>query len=85
MRAPCTRPCQGGTSRSTRSNTLTSTRSGAEYIEYVEQAVDVEVTMIGTGADRERVLTPRGLRGRSLASVDHKQEVAPPSGDRSAR
>ena len=32
------------------------------YVEYVEQAVDVEVTMIGTGADRERVLTPRGLR-----------------------
>jgi adenylosuccinate synthase len=32
------------------------------YVEYVERAVDVEVTMIGTGADRERVLTPRGLR-----------------------
>jgi adenylosuccinate synthase len=32
------------------------------YVEYVEGAVDVEVTMIGTGADRERVLTPRGLR-----------------------
>jgi adenylosuccinate synthase len=31
------------------------------YVEYVERAVDVEVTMIGTGADRERVLTPRGL------------------------
>jgi len=32
------------------------------YVEYVERAVEVEVTMIGTGADRERVLTPRGLR-----------------------
>jgi adenylosuccinate synthase len=32
------------------------------YVEYVEREVDVEVTMIGTGADRERVLTPRGLR-----------------------
>ncbi|MGI8607436.1 MAG: adenylosuccinate synthase [Gaiellaceae bacterium] len=32
------------------------------YVEYVERAADVEVTMIGTGADRERVLTPRGLR-----------------------
>jgi adenylosuccinate synthase len=32
------------------------------YVEYVERAVDVEVTMIGTGADRERVLTPRGVR-----------------------
>jgi adenylosuccinate synthase len=32
------------------------------YVEYVERAVDVEVTMIGTGAERERVLTPRGLR-----------------------
>ncbi|HLM32591.1 MAG TPA: adenylosuccinate synthase [Gaiellaceae bacterium] len=32
------------------------------YVDYVERAIDVEVTMIGTGADRERVLTPRGLR-----------------------
>jgi adenylosuccinate synthase len=31
------------------------------YVEYVEEAVGVEVTMIGTGADRERILTPRGL------------------------
>ena len=31
------------------------------YVEFVEQAVGVEVTMIGTGAERERVLTPRGL------------------------
>jgi adenylosuccinate synthase len=38
------------------------------YVEYVEQAVDVEVTMIGTGADRERVLTPRGLRAAVGAS-----------------
>jgi adenylosuccinate synthase len=32
------------------------------YVDYVERAADVEVTMIGTGADRERVLTPRGVR-----------------------
>jgi adenylosuccinate synthase len=32
------------------------------YVDYVERAAEVEVTMIGTGADRERVLTPRGLR-----------------------
>ena len=31
------------------------------YVEFVERAVGVEVTMIGTGAERERVLTPRGL------------------------
>jgi adenylosuccinate synthase len=31
------------------------------YVEFVEEATGVEVTMIGTGADRERVLTPRGL------------------------
>jgi adenylosuccinate synthase len=31
------------------------------YVDFVEDAVCVEVTMIGTGADRERVLTPRGL------------------------
>jgi adenylosuccinate synthase len=32
------------------------------YVDYVERAAEVEVTMIGTGADRERVLTPRRLR-----------------------
>jgi adenylosuccinate synthase len=31
------------------------------YVEFVEQAAGVEVTMIGTGAERERILTPRGL------------------------
>ncbi|HEX2506353.1 MAG TPA: adenylosuccinate synthase [Gaiellaceae bacterium] len=31
------------------------------YVDFVEDAVGVEVTMIGTGAERERVLTPRGL------------------------
>jgi adenylosuccinate synthase len=31
------------------------------YVEFVERAVGVEVTMIGTGAERERMLTPRGL------------------------
>jgi adenylosuccinate synthase len=31
------------------------------YVDFVERSVGVEVTMIGTGADRERILTPRGL------------------------
>ena len=31
------------------------------YVEFVERELEVEVTLIGTGADRERVLTPHGL------------------------
>jgi adenylosuccinate synthase len=31
------------------------------YVEFVEREAGVEVTMIGTGAERERILTPRGL------------------------
>jgi adenylosuccinate synthase len=31
------------------------------YVEFVEAALDVEVSLIGTGAERERVLSPRGL------------------------
>ena len=31
------------------------------YVEFVEEALDVEVSLIGTGAERERVLSPRGL------------------------
>jgi adenylosuccinate synthase len=31
------------------------------YVEFVERLLEVEVTLIGTGADRDRVLTPRGL------------------------
>jgi adenylosuccinate synthase len=31
------------------------------YVELVEREVGVEVALIGTGADRERVLAPRGL------------------------
>jgi adenylosuccinate synthase len=31
------------------------------YVDFVERALDLEVTMIGTGAERERVVTPRGL------------------------
>jgi adenylosuccinate synthase len=33
------------------------------YVEYVEAALDLEVSMIGTGAERERVITTRGLAG----------------------
>jgi len=31
------------------------------YVEFVERALEVQVTLIGTGAERERVLTPRGV------------------------
>ncbi len=31
------------------------------YVEFVERELEVEVCLIGTGADRERVLSPRGL------------------------
>ena len=31
------------------------------YVEFVERELDVEVCLIGTGADRERVLSPAGL------------------------
>jgi adenylosuccinate synthase len=33
------------------------------YVEFVERALELEVSMIGTGADRARVVTPRGLAG----------------------
>jgi adenylosuccinate synthase len=32
------------------------------YVEFVERELDVEVTLIGTGADRQSVLTPHGLQ-----------------------
>jgi adenylosuccinate synthase len=31
------------------------------YVEFVERQLDVEVSLIGTGAEREAVLSPRGL------------------------
>ena len=31
------------------------------YVEFVEQALGVEVTLVGTGADRDSILSPRGL------------------------
>jgi adenylosuccinate synthase len=33
------------------------------YVDFVERALELEVGMIGTGADRARVVTPRGLAG----------------------
>jgi adenylosuccinate synthase len=33
------------------------------YVEYIETALELEVSMIGTGAERERVITTRGLAG----------------------
>ena len=32
-----------------------------DYVEFVERRLGVEVSLIGTGAERERVLAPRGL------------------------
>jgi adenylosuccinate synthase len=34
-----------------------------DYVAFVEDAVGLEATMIGTGADREQVVTPHGLTG----------------------
>jgi adenylosuccinate synthase len=31
------------------------------YVEFVERELGVEVTLVGTGADRERILSPRGV------------------------
>jgi adenylosuccinate synthase len=33
------------------------------YVEFVEGSLELEVSMIGTGADRAQVVTPRGLAG----------------------
>jgi adenylosuccinate synthase len=33
------------------------------YVEFVQDALELEVSMVGTGADREQVITPRGLAG----------------------
>ena len=38
--------------------TLAAARS---YVEFVERELDVEVCLIGTGAAREHVLSPRGV------------------------
>jgi adenylosuccinate synthase len=35
------------------------------YVEFVESALDLEVSMIGTGAERESVVAPRGLAALS--------------------
>ena len=32
-----------------------------QYVEFVERALDVEVTLVGTGAERAQILSPRGL------------------------
>jgi len=36
------------------------------YVEFVEREAEVEVNLIGTGAERERVLMPRGLEALAL-------------------
>jgi adenylosuccinate synthase len=37
--------------------------SARRYVEYIENALELEVTMIGTGAERERIITTRALAG----------------------
>jgi adenylosuccinate synthase len=32
-----------------------------DYVAFIEEALDIEVSLIGTGAERERVITQRGL------------------------
>lgn len=45
-----------------RCESLDALPSGARaYVEFVEAALGVEVSLIGTGAERERVLSPHGL------------------------
>ena len=36
-------------------------RAARRYVDFVERALEVEVTMVGTGPERERVLTSRAL------------------------
>jgi adenylosuccinate synthase len=38
-------------------------RAACRYVEFIESALGLEVSMVGTGADRARVVTPRGLAG----------------------
>jgi adenylosuccinate synthase len=38
------------------------------YVEFVERALEVEVTLIGTGADRDSVLAPHGLAALTSAA-----------------
>jgi adenylosuccinate synthase len=35
--------------------------AAAAYVEFVESQLDVEVSLVSIGAERERVVTPRGL------------------------
>jgi adenylosuccinate synthase len=38
-------------------------RAARHYVGFVEEALELEVCMVGTGADREQVVSPRGLAG----------------------
>ena len=62
LRAGLRDACRAGSSRSTGSTTSPTLPDAARrYVEFVEQAIGVEVCLIGTGADRERVLSRRGV------------------------
>ena len=57
--ARSTRRCRAGRSRSTRSTELDDLPDAARsYVEFVERELEVPVSLIGTGAERERVLAP---------------------------
>ena len=36
-------------------------RAARRYVEFVERELEVEVSLVGTGAERERVVAPHGL------------------------
>ena len=44
------------------------TMSAEDLGAFVERELDVEVTLIGTGADRESVLAPHGLAALTSAA-----------------
>ena len=51
----------GWASRSTASTTEELPAAARAYVDFVEQELGVEVCLVGTGADRERILAARGL------------------------
>ena len=57
-RRPCTRCSRAGTSRSTAARSVAELPDAARsYVEFVERELEVEVTLVGTGAERAAVLS----------------------------
>ena len=60
--SPCTRRCLAGSSRSTTWARWPACPAAArDYVGFIEDSLGVEICMVGTGPDRERVLTSREL------------------------